>query len=200
MVKKAIKKINKIFEPKGVCSHPVSCAFERWAVQIHHRVLLSFLLAVLTTLFSRINPICTGEKCANYFFQAFFDWNIISNQMLMQNIFSQFAIAMLFFFFVWLIIISAAVWTHIRRWTHDLVIPVIVIFLMIFIIGATTGVLPLLFLETKAIDCVSNADCIKAGYCGEVCVSAYQRVYTTFDPNCEPLQSCACINNKCVGS
>ena len=136
----------------------------------------------------------------NYFFQAIFNWNVISNPHLAQNLIFPFFSAIVFFFILWLLIISVAIWTHTRRWTHDLVIPAIVVFMVLFILMTTTGALPRLLLETNAIECVTNDDCILAGYCGEVCVGAYQKVYTTFDPNCQPLEFCGCIENKCVGS
>ncbi len=194
------KKKYMFFEPKYACTHPFSCAFENWALDLKNRIFLSVVLSLITSIFSKIQPLCTQERCFNYFFELFLNPSVLFKPIILSQTLNSFLITAIFFFLMWIIILSIAVWAHVKRIVHEVVIPVIIAFFVIFILGVTSGAFPQLFLETDAIECVTSEDCMLAGYCGEVCTSVYQPVYTTFDPNCEPLDSCVCIENKCVGS
>jgi hypothetical protein len=153
-----------IFEPVFLCTHPISCGFESWTIKWQNRTLLSIVLAIITSLFSRIETICSQDKCISYFFEALFNIKIVSQQQIIQNILISFGITAVFFFMLWMIVLSIAIWVHVRRFTHELIIPIVFSFLIIFILGVSSGTFPQLFLETRAIDCVSGDDCIKAGY------------------------------------
>jgi hypothetical protein len=111
-----------------------------------------------------------------------------------------FVIAVVFFTILWIFILSVAHWVQKQKWFNRLIIPVIVVCIFIYFVLATSGMLRPAILESGAVECTVGSDCIRAGYCGEICASVYRPIYTTYSENCQPLTTCSCINYKCTGT
>lgn len=179
--------------------HPISFYFEKFTQDVQIRAFFSIALAIITALFSQIYPVCTQSRCYNVFIELLVRPELIIKPFSMNTILWPFITTVAFFTIFWFITTTIAIWIQRRRFFSDMIIPAIFIFLFIYIIIITSGVFQPIALEA-GVECITNEDCILAGYCGEVCNSIYRPVYTTESPICEPLNKCICLENKCIGS
>ncbi|MCD6547379.1 MAG: hypothetical protein J7K22_02390 [Nanoarchaeota archaeon] len=180
--------------------HPAVKTFEMLIFNINTRIVLSLILGIITTFASKTKTICVDNTCYRHFITTIFNLKIISSPYLVSYLIREFIITTLFFFLLWLAVLSFSAWLHSMKVFPDLFIPTFIVFILIFFIGVTSESFKPFLLKTGAVECVSDDDCILTGFCGEVCASKYHPVYTSFSENCTPLKYCSCVNHKCVGS
>lgn len=182
------------------CVHPVACYFDNAIFNTHTRVLTSMLIAFFLTLISQVYPICTENFCYSIFAQIFFNPSLLLKPFAFNFIlvpaFYTFGILTL----VWFGVLSVFSVIQKTGKLNELFLPIISAIFFFYLAFLVSGTFGLLFMHTGLVECVSNDDCIRAGYVGEVCTSVYRPVYSQYSPDMKPLQKCSCVENKCVGS
>lgn len=180
--------------------HPLAYYFERWTAKLRDRAIFAFVLSFIISIFSKVQPICIAEKCYRYYIELLTNPGLLLKPFSIYIIHQPFITTLAFFFIIWMVLLTAGHWVQKQRWINRLVIPILIFAIFIYFIFATSGMIRPFMLESGAAECTVPSDCVRAGYCGEVCASVYRPIYTTYSEDCHPLQSCGCLDYKCVGS
>jgi hypothetical protein len=181
-------------------THPFVREFEFWIADWHRRIVLSFILGFVLSVFSKMYPICTQQFCYQRFFELVFNPVLLTKPFVMSFVMPQFIVPLAIFAWSWFAILSIFGWIHHRKWLPETFMPVLSILLFVYLLMQTSGALTPFVITVGNLDCATNNDCIRAGYVGEVCTSVYKSVYTTYSIGMKPLTNCICLNNHCVGN
>lgn len=182
------------------CVHPAACYFDNVVFNTHTRVFASMLIAFVLTMISQVYPICTENFCYSIFAQIFFNPSLLLKPFAFNFILLPAFYTFGILTFVWFGVLSVFSVIQKTGKINELFLPILSAIFFVYLAFLVSGTFGSLFMSTGLMECVSNDDCLRAGYVGEVCTSAYRPVYTQYSPDLKPLQKCSCVENKCVGS
>jgi hypothetical protein len=183
-----------------ICVHPIACWFDNIVFNTLKRVFVSMILAFILTMLSQVYPVCTENFCYSIFAQIFFNPAIFLKSFAYSLIIVPAFYTFGLLTFVWFGVLSAFSVIQKTGKINEMFLPVLSAIFFVYLAFLVSGTLGSLFLHTGLVECISNDDCIRAGYVGEVCTSVYHPVYTKYSPDLKPLEKCSCIANKCTGS
>lgn len=181
-------------------THPLTKEFEFWVADWHRKLVLSFLLGFLLAIFSRMYPICTQDICYKSIFELLFNPALLTKPFILTFVIPQFLVLLAFFSWALYISFSILAWVHKKKWFSESIMPLMSVLIFVYLFMLTSGALTPFVQTVGNLDCVTDNDCIRAGYVGEVCTSVYKPVYTTYLTGMKPLTNCECVKNVCVGS
>lgn len=201
--KKQVRKAEQQSVPQTIyfrCINPAACFFGEIVFNLHSRMMAAMIVSAILTLFSETYAICTSETCYSNFIIF-----LLNPSLLMKPFAFRFILVPAFFtfvalFIVWLALLTLFSWVQKTGKVHEMILPIVAVTIFGYMLFLVSGTIGPLFVHTGLVECIENTDCIKAGYVGEVCTSIYRPVYTEYKDGLKPVDTCSCIENKCIGT